>query len=634
MDHAMAIKRGHETATSDSGDRPMMKKVQIADIRKNSGVGKQVETSLPSVGKHQEPTMPLRIKERMSNPMDETTHEAKTEIKERIVEAKASSVQPSIIEDVVSQKVLQLSLNQLTSMSPSARTELKAKLTKKHRKKRSKQKMNALAISETPSHSVPRASVIINNMRVDAVLDGGSTVCIVSLKLVEMLGFSELESTNRSQGMADGRRIFALGVVRNLKIIIANKNFTMTDACVFDEPGYDLLLDRMTLARLRVGTDWDTNFWYIKTDIGTVPININYNEAKVKLPVRVEQNYDDSESDSDADSTVDSNLSTQDTVDSAYLIMLASDSESEDDVMTEKEQVLLISEANIESRVNAIRDELTIQTEKCDANVETKNELRRLLDEFVDVFGNSYYDLAQTNLVKFHVETGDAKPITKKPNGHLSYAECEMLRAELKEMLDHGVIIPTTHAFSGDQAQTQGWAFPVLYVKKKDGTKRLCVQFQALNDVAAKDPWPLPLITDVLESFRNAKVFSALDLLKGFNQIAVDERSIPKLTMTTQWGCFSYKAMPFGITNGSSAFSRAIYLALNEFVGDFVSTYIDDITVYSKNVEEHLVHLRRVFERLREVNMKLKTSKCEFMKTKVEILGFSVELLQQRGRLL
>lgn len=98
-------------------------------------------------------------------------------------------------------------------------------------------------------------------------MDGGSTVCIVSLKLVELLGITELESTNRSQGMADGRRIYALGIVRNFKIIIGNKNVTIADACVFDEPGYDLLLDRVTLAKLRVGTDWDTNFWYIKTDI-------------------------------------------------------------------------------------------------------------------------------------------------------------------------------------------------------------------------------------------------------------------------------------------------------------------------------------------------------------------------------
>lgn len=125
-------------------------------------------------------------------------------------------------------------------------------------------------ISDTPSHGVPRASVIINNLRVEAVLGGGSTVCIVSLKLVEMLGITELEPTNQSQVMADGRRTFALGVVRNLKIIIANKNYMTTDACVFDEPGYDLLLNRMALAKLRVGTDWGTNFWYIKSDIGTI----------------------------------------------------------------------------------------------------------------------------------------------------------------------------------------------------------------------------------------------------------------------------------------------------------------------------------------------------------------------------
>jgi hypothetical protein len=124
--------------------------------------------------------------------------------------------------------------------------------------------------------------------------------------------------------------------------------------------------------------------------------------------------------------------------------------------------------------------------------------------------------------------------------------------------------------------------------------------------VSRKDP--LPLITDILESFRHAKLFSALDLLKGFNQIAVDDKSIPELAMTTQWGGFSYRAMPFGIKNETSTFSRAIYLALNESVGDFVSTYIDDITVYSEEMHSHLTHLRKVFERMRQVQMKLKTT--------------------------
>lgn len=198
-------------------------------------------------------------------------------------------------------------------------------------------------------------------------------------------------------------------------------------------------------------------------------------------------------------------------------------------------------------------------------------------------------------------------------------------------MLDHGIIVPTTHGPSADGAAIDGWAFPVLYVEKKYGTRRLCVQFQDLTAVTVKDSWP-PLIQDPVESFRDAKVFWALDLLKAFKQIAVDEKSVHKLTMTTQWGCFSYKAMPFGIINGPSNFSRAIYLAMQRFVGYFVAIYIDDITAYSEDQEVHLNHLRQVFAHLMEVNMKLQNANSQRALWKFWVFEYlPMVLLSKRG---
>lgn len=209
-----------------------------------------------------------------------------------------------------------------------------------------------------PGHGVPRASIIVNHFRVEAVLDGGSTVSIVSLNLVHLLGIQELEATNRSQGMADGRRIYALGIVRGLKVIIGNKNVTITDACVFEDPGYDMLLDRVTLAKLRVSTDWDSNFWYIKTDIGTIPLNINYNDSKVRPPTRVE--YADN---LDADSTSDSDNDEDDSYDSAYLISFASDSEKEDLNEVQSEKAFLVHHTD-NTNIEVIRSELKAQVEK------------------------------------------------------------------------------------------------------------------------------------------------------------------------------------------------------------------------------------------------------------------------------
>lgn len=176
--------------------------------------------------------------------------------------------------------------------------------------------------------------------------------------------------------------------------------------------------------------------------------------------------------------------------------------------------------------------------------------------KYKQVFGLDYKDLKQTNLLKLSIDTGSEKPIYRKSNRFMSHSELDALKAETEEMIANGQIIPTPGGASS------GWAFPVLYVKKKTGEKRLCVQFQDLNSITVQDAWPLPHIIDLLESYKGSKIFSTLDLLKGFNQIAVDDDTIPKLTMSTPWGLFSYCVMPFGIKSGPAVFCRMIYLAM------------------------------------------------------------------------
>jgi hypothetical protein len=124
--------------------------------------------------------------------------------------------------------------------------------------------------------------------------------------------------------MAAGRRKYALGIARGHKVIIGDKVVTITDACDFENPGNDMLLDRVMLVKLHVDIDWYSNFWYIKTDIGTIPLNINYNDGKLRPPTGVE--YADS---TDADSTSVSVNDADESYDPAYLISFASDSEYE-----------------------------------------------------------------------------------------------------------------------------------------------------------------------------------------------------------------------------------------------------------------------------------------------------------------
>src|SRR6478735_688804 len=145
-----------------------------------------------------------------------------------------------------------------------------------------------------------------------------------------------------------------------------------------------------------------------------------------------------------------------------------------------------------------------------------------------------------------------------------------------------------------------------------------------LNAVTVRDTWPLPNLVDVLEELGNSTVFSCLDCLKGFHQIAVDPESIPKLTITTPWGCYSYRVLPFGVINGPSCFSRAIHLAMQPFLNDFAVAYLDDVTLHSSSIDEQVYHVEKVLARFKEVDMRLNSNKCNFISGSIELLGFGV----------
>ncbi|OBZ80715.1 Retrovirus-related Pol polyprotein from transposon 17.6, partial [Choanephora cucurbitarum] len=239
-------------------------------------------------------------------------------------------------------------------------------------------------------------------------------------------------------------------------------------------------------------------------------------------------------------------------------------------------------------------------------NQEQKDRLLKLINEYADCFGTNYEHLSQTNLVEFHVDTADAKPIYKRPYAYMSHAEKEFLKQDLKGMVDNGILVPTTHVKGN--TKSGGWSFPCRYVGKKTGDRRLISMFQDLNKVTVRDPWPLPNLVDVIEDLGKSQWYSQLDLLKGFHQIKVHPES----------------CLPFGVLNGPSCFSRAIYLAMEPFINSSVTVYLDDCTVHSKTFDEHMEHLEAVFKRLLEVNMKLNANKVELFTDKIELLGFHV----------
>ena len=237
-----------------------------------------------------------------------------------------------------------------------------------------------------------------------------------------------------------------------------------------------------------------------------------------------------------------------------------------------------------------------------------------VVNEFADVFPEEIPGLPPHREVEFTIELepGTA-PISKAPY-RMAPAEMKELKAQLDELLEKGYIQPSASP----------WGAPVLFVKKKDGTLRLCVDYRELNKRTIKNKYPLPRIDDLLDQLQGAGIFTKIDLRSGYHQLRIRKQDIAKTAFRTRYGHYEYVVMPFGLTNAPSVFMEFMNKILMDFLDKFVVVFIDDILIYSKNEEEHAQHLRMVLQRLREHKLYAKLSKCEFWMREVAFLGHVV----------
>ncbi|GJR42077.1 putative nucleotidyltransferase, ribonuclease H [Tanacetum coccineum] len=168
------------------------------------------------------------------------------------------------------------------------------------------------------------------------------------------------------------------------------------------------------------------------------------------------------------------------------------------------------------------------------------------------------------------------------------------------------------------------WGAPVLFVKKKDGSMRLCIDYRELNKITIRNRYPLPRIDDLFDQLQGAKHFSKIDLRSGYHQLRVKEQDISKTAFRTRYGHYEFLVMPFGLTNAPAVFMDLMNRIFHEFLDKFVIVFIDDILVFSKSKEEHEDHLRTVLQILRQEKLYAKFSKCEFWLSRVAFLGHIV----------
>ncbi|CAA7058029.1 unnamed protein product [Microthlaspi erraticum] len=236
-----------------------------------------------------------------------------------------------------------------------------------------------------------------------------------------------------------------------------------------------------------------------------------------------------------------------------------------------------------------------------------------VVQDFEDVF-QSLKGLPPSRSDPFTIELepGTA-PISKTPY-RMAPAELAELKKQIEDLLSKGFIRPSVSP----------WGAPVLFVKKKDGSFRLCIDYRGLNRVTVKNRYPLPRIDELLDQLRGATWFSKIDLASGYHQIPIDEADVRKTAFRTRYGHFEFVVMPFGLTNAPAAFMRLMNDVFREYLDVFVIIFIDDILVYSRSQEEHATHLRLVLEKLREQKLFAKLSKCSFWQREMGFLGHIV----------
>nr|ABA95128.1 retrotransposon protein, putative, Ty3-gypsy subclass [Oryza sativa Japonica Group] len=234
-----------------------------------------------------------------------------------------------------------------------------------------------------------------------------------------------------------------------------------------------------------------------------------------------------------------------------------------------------------------------------------------IVQEYPEVFPEDLTTMPPKREIEFRIDLAPGTaPIYKRPY-RMAANELAEVKKQVDEQLQKGYIRPSTSP----------WGAPVIFVEKKDKTKRMCVDYRALNEVTIKNKYPLPRIDDLFDQLKGAKVFSKIDLRSGYHQLRIREEDIPKTAFTTRYGLFECTVMSFGLTNAPAFFMNLMNKVFMEFLDKFVVVFIDDILIYSKSEEQHEQHLRLVLEKLKEHQLYAKFSKCDFWLSEVKFLG-------------
>ncbi|GJS16524.1 reverse transcriptase domain-containing protein [Tanacetum coccineum] len=251
--------------------------------------------------------------------------------------------------------------------------------------------------------------------------------------------------------------------------------------------------------------------------------------------------------------------------------------------------------------------------------MEKKSDEKRLEDipvvrEFLEVVPEDLHVLPFVRQVEFQIDLILGTTVARAPY-RLALLEMQELSNQLQELSDRGFIRPSTSP----------WGAPVLFVKKKDGSFKMCIDYQELDKLTVKNRYPLLRIDDLFDQLQCSSVYSKIDLRSGYHQLRVRDEDIPKTAFRTRYRHYEFQAMPFGLTSAPTIFMDLMNRVCKPYLDKFVIVFIDDILIYSRNKEEHANHLRIILELLKKEKLYAKFSKCDFWIRIVQFLGHLID---------
>nr|GEW63690.1 putative reverse transcriptase domain-containing protein [Tanacetum cinerariifolium] len=207
-----------------------------------------------------------------------------------------------------------------------------------------------------------------------------------------------------------------------------------------------------------------------------------------------------------------------------------------------------------------------------------------------------------------------AAPVARAPY-RLAPSVMKELAKQLQELSEKRFICPSSSPRGA----------PVLFVKKKDGSFRMCIDYRELNKLTVKNRYPLPRIDDLFDQLQGSSVYSKIDLRTGYHQLRIREKDIPIIAFRTRYGHYEFRVMPFGLTNAPAVLMDLMNRVCKPYLDKFIIVFIDDILIYSKDKEEHEKHLKTILELLKREQLYAKFSKCYFWLESVQFLGHVID---------